>query len=121
MESDLVEVLLNAISENVLKTEVEWNARASGCVVLASGGYPLSYEKGKPISGLKEMSSIPGITIFHAGTKFEGGEYYTNGGRVLDVCATEPTLAGAMENIYSAVSGISYEGMHYRRDIGARK
>ena len=121
MESDLVEVLLNAIAENVLKAEIEWNARASGCVVLASGGYPLAYEKGKRITGLREMASIPGITIFHAGTKFEGGEFYTNGGRVLDVCASEKTLAGAMENIYSAVSGISFEGMHYRRDIGVLK
>jgi phosphoribosylamine--glycine ligase len=117
----MVEVLLNAISENVLKAEIEWNGQASGCVVLASGGYPLSYEKGMQISGLKEISGIPGITIFHAGTKFEGGEYYTNGGRVLDVCASEKTLAGAMENIYSAISGISFEGMHYRRDIGIQK
>jgi len=119
MESDLVEVLLNAVSENILKSEIRWNDKASGCVVLASGGYPVSYEKGKLISGLKEVSAIPGIRVFHAGTKFEGGEYLTNGGRVLNVCASEKTLAGTMENIYSAISGISFEGMHFRRDIGA--
>jgi phosphoribosylamine--glycine ligase len=119
MESDLIEVMLDAISGNVLKSEIRWSAKASGCVVLASGGYPLSYEKGKPISGLKEVSTIPGIQVFHAGTKHEGGEYLTNGGRVLDVCASEKTLAETMENIYSAVSAISFEGMHYRRDIGA--
>jgi phosphoribosylamine--glycine ligase len=119
MESDLAEVLLEAVSENVLKSEIRWNAKASGCVVLASGGYPLSYEKGKPISGLKEISAGPGIQVFHAGTKFEGGEYLTNGGRVLNVCASEKTLAETMEKIYSAISAISFEGMHYRRDIGA--
>ena len=119
MESDLVEVLLNAISENILKAEIHWNDRASGCVVLASGGYPASYEKGKPINGLKEVSAIPGIQVFHAGTRYEGGEYLTNGGRVLNVCASEKTLAGTMENIYSAISAISFEGMHFRRDIGA--
>ena len=64
-------------------------------------------------------SGIPGITVFHAGTKLENDEYYTNGGRVLDVCASEPTLAQTMENIYSAISAISFEGMHFRRDIGA--
>src|SRR4030065_840732 len=90
MESDLVEVLLNAISENILKAEIHWNDRASGCVVLASGGYPAPYEKGKPINGLKEVSAIPGIQVFHAGTRYEGGEYLTNGGR-------GPPLRGSRE------------------------
>jgi phosphoribosylamine---glycine ligase len=121
MESDLAEVLLDAVSENVLKSEIRWNAQASGCVVLASGGYPLSYEKGKPISGLKETSARPGIQVFHAGTRYEGGEYLTNGGRVLNVCASEKTLAETMERIYGAISGISFEGMHFRRDIGAAR
>jgi len=119
MESDLAEVLLNAISGNVLKSEISWNGKAAGCVVLASGGYPTSYVKGKPISGLKEVSAIPGVQVFHAGTKYEDGEYLTNGGRVLNVCASEKTLAETMENIYSAISAISFEGMHFRRDIGA--
>jgi phosphoribosylamine---glycine ligase len=121
MESDLAEVLLDAVSENVLKPEIRWNAKASGCVVLASGGYPLSYEKGKPISGLEEISARPGIQVFHAGTKYEGGQYLTNGGRVLNVCASEKTLAETMEKIYGAISGISFEGMHFRRDIGAAR
>jgi phosphoribosylamine--glycine ligase len=121
LESDLVEVVLNAIAENVLKAEIEWADRAAGCVVLASGGYPQAYEKGKPIAGLKEVSAIPGVTVFHAGTKFDNGEYTTNGGRVLNVCASEKTLSETMEKIYSAVSGISFEGMHFRRDIGIIK
>ena len=119
LESDLVDVLLNVISGNVLKSEIQWNSNASGCVVLASGGYPLSYEKGKPIDGLKEAADLSGITVFHAGTKAEDGNLLTNGGRVLNVCASEKTLAGTMEKIYSAVSRVSFEGMHYRRDIGA--
>ena len=121
MESDLVELLVNAVDENVLKTEIAWNSKAAGCVVLAAGGYPQAYEKGKTISGLNEVSSIPGITIFHAGTRLEDGEYLTNGGRVLDVCASEPTLAQTMENIYAAVAAISFDGMQYRRDIGAAR
>ncbi len=121
MESDLLEILLHAVEENVLKAEIKWQARASGCVVLASGGYPLAYEKGKLIKGLKEISSLPGITVFHAGTKVEGEEYYTNGGRVLNVCGAGATLAEAMESIYSAISLVSFEGMHYRRDIGTSK
>ncbi len=119
METDLVEVLLNVISGNVLKSEIQWNPRASGCVVLASGGYPLSYEKGKPISGLQEAANLSGITVFHAGTKYEGEQYLTNGGRVLNVCASEKTLAETMAKIYEGISHISFEGMHYRRDIGA--
>lgn len=121
LESDLVDVLLNALEGNVLKAEMRWSEKASACVVLASGGYPLAYEKGKQITGLKEVSAIPGIVIFHAGTKHEDGEYFTNGGRVLDICASAKTLAEALENIYSAISAISFEGMHCRRDIGAMK
>ena len=121
LESDLIDVLLLTLEENVLKQEIRWSNKASGCVVLASGGYPIAYEKGKLINGLKEASEMPGVTIFHAGTKFENGAYFTNGGRVLNVCGSEKTLAEAMENIYGAVGGISFEGMHYRRDIGAQK
>jgi phosphoribosylamine--glycine ligase len=119
MESDLVEVLLNVISGNVLKSEIQWNSKASGCVVLASGGYPMSYEKGKPIGGLAEAANLAGITIFHAGTKYEGEKYVTHGGRVLNVCASENTLAETMGKIYEAISHISFEGMQYRRDIGS--
>ncbi|MDH7512146.1 MAG: phosphoribosylamine--glycine ligase [Clostridiales bacterium] len=121
LESDLVDVLLNALEGNVLKTEMRWKEKASACVVLASGGYPLAYEKGKPITGLKEVSAIPGIVVFHAGTKYENGEYFTNGGRVLNVCASAKTLGEALENIYSAISAISFDGMHFRRDIGTMK
>jgi phosphoribosylamine--glycine ligase len=119
MKGDLLEVLLAAVEGNVLEKEIEWSPNASGCVVAASGGYPIKYEKGKVIEGLDEAESFPGIQIFHAGTRFENGQYYTNGGRVLDVCATEKTLAEAMDKIYRALSRIYFEAMHWRRDIGA--
>ena len=87
--------------------------------VAASGGYPIKYEKGKVIEGLKEAESFPGIQVFHAGTRFENEQYFTNGGRVLNVCASEKTLAETMDKIYRAISRIYFEAMHWRRDIGA--
>ena len=121
MEGDLVEVLLATVEGNVLEKEIEWSTNASGCVVAASGGYPIKYEKGKVIEGLDEASAFPGVVIFHAGTDIKYGQYYTNGGRVLDVCASEKTLAETMDKIYRALSRIYFEAMHWRRDIGALK
>jgi phosphoribosylamine--glycine ligase len=119
MESDLVDILLAITEEDAQGKEIRWSPKASGCVVLASGDYPLAYEKGKRIEGLSQASETPGIAIFHAGTKFQDGEYYTNGGRVLGICASEENLSETMEKIYKTISGISFEGMHFRRDIGA--
>jgi len=121
MEGDLVEMLLAAVEGNVLNKELKWNAKPSACVVLASGGYPLKYEKGKKIEGLKNVQKTPGIVIFHAGTILKDGQYYTNGGRVLGVCASESTLAETMEKIYNAIFKIYFEAMHFRRDIGAKR
>ncbi len=121
MESDLVEVLFSVVEENVLKEEVKWSHKPAACVVLASGGYPVNYEKGKKIEGLTEASDMPGINIFHAGTKFQGGDYFTDGGRVLGVCASEDTLAETMDRIYKAISLISFEAMHFRGDIGVKR
>jgi phosphoribosylamine--glycine ligase len=121
LESDLVDLLMAAVEEDVLREKVRWSPRPSGCVVVASGGYPVHYEKGKTITGLDEAASIPGVTVFHAGTKFENGAYLTAGGRVLGVCASEPDLAGTMNKIHEACGRIYFEAMHYRRDIGALK
>jgi phosphoribosylamine--glycine ligase len=119
LESDLVELLAGAAEGNILKTEAKWSANPSACVVVASGGYPLRYDKGKAISGLTDVSEIPGITVFHAGTKFENDTYTTAGGRVLGVCASEATFEETMKKIYDAIGRIYFEAMHYRRDIGA--
>jgi phosphoribosylamine--glycine ligase len=121
LESDLVEILMAAVEGNVLEKEVTWTNMPSGCVVVASGGYPTKYEKGKPIEGLKEAIEIPGITIFHAGTELKDDRYYTAGGRVMGVCASEETLADTMNKIYDAIGKISFDAMHYRRDIGAER
>ncbi|NQT80572.1 MAG: phosphoribosylamine--glycine ligase [Candidatus Aminicenantes bacterium] len=121
MESDLVDVLLSIVREEALEQEIKWSPKASACVILASGGYPLEYEKGKRIEGLEETSKIPGITLFHAGTKYQEETYYTNGGRVLGVCASEESLSETLDRIYKAIPGISFDGMFYRRDIGSVK
>ncbi len=121
LESDLVDLLESAVDENILRTEVRWSAKPSGCVVVASGGYPVQYEKGKVISGLDRAEGVPGVTVFHAGTKFEDGRYLTTGGRVIGVCASEETLASTMGKIYEACGRIYFEAMYYRRDIGAVK
>jgi phosphoribosylamine--glycine ligase len=119
MQGDLVELLLSAVEGNVLEKEIQWSSNTAGCVVAASGGYPLKYEKGKMIEGLEEAAAFPGVVIFHAGTVLREGKYYTNGGRVLNVCASERTLAETMDKIYKALSRIFFEAMHWRRDIGA--
>ncbi|MGA2586622.1 MAG: phosphoribosylamine--glycine ligase [Candidatus Aminicenantales bacterium] len=121
LESDLVDILLAAVEGDILRSEVRWRPNASACVILASGGYPGPYEKGKVIEGLEAASRIPGLAVFHAGTKYENGRYLTNGGRVLGVCASEPSLKESVRKIYGAVAGISFEGMHYRRDIGTAR
>ncbi len=121
LESDLVELLVSAVDEDILKEEIRWSRNPSGCVVVASGGYPGRYEKGKVISGLAELSEDSGLTIFHAGTRFENESYVTNGGRVLGVCASESTLTNTMAKIYEGLDKIYFEAMRFRRDIGAEK
>lgn len=119
LESDLVDILTDAIDGDVLVREVVWSPKPAGCVILAAGGYPGAYERGKEIHGLDQAAGRPGIVVFHAGTRVQEGRTFTNGGRVLGVCAAEPTMAETMTRIYEAAEGIRFEGRHYRRDIGA--
>jgi len=121
LESDLADILLASIEENVLEKEVVWSRKPSGCVVIASGGYPTSYEKGKPIEGLDKVKKMTGVTLFHAGTESKDDKFYSAGGRVIGVCASEGTLADTMTKIYEAVEKISFDGMHYRKDVGAER
>ena len=114
-------ILMAVVEGNILETEMQWSHKPAACVVLASGGYPLKYEKGKRIEGLKEASKMPGITIFQAGTKFKDDKFYTNGGRVLRVCASEESLSETMKKIFRAIDVIYFEAMHFRRDIGTEK
>ncbi|MCQ9207911.1 MAG: phosphoribosylamine--glycine ligase, partial [Omnitrophica bacterium] len=97
-----------------------WDERPCICVVVASGGYPGSYEKNKEISGLDEARKVSNAVVFHAGTKKEGEKYFTSGGRVLNVAALGDTLKQAQERAYQAIEKINFEKMYFRRDIGWR-
>jgi phosphoribosylamine--glycine ligase len=89
-------------------------------VVLASGGYPGSYEKGKEVQGLSSLKESNDIVVFHAGTRVEGNKVLTNGGRVLGVTGIGSTLQDAIDKTYSAIENISFESMHFRKDIGKK-
>ena len=118
LESDLVEIFEAIIDGRIASQEVKWSEDSSVCVVAASGGYPGGFEKGKPISGLEEANSLDGVVVFHAGTgTSERGGFITTGGRVLGVTARAATLAAARERAYEAIGRISFERMHYRKDI----
>jgi len=116
----LVELMLAAVEGRLDQIKVEWDARVAACVVLASGGYPGSFEKGKVIQGLPRAEKQEGVTLFHAGTQQENGDYVTSGGRVLGVTAVRSTLAEAIAQSYRAVSEIHFDQMHFRRDIGGK-
>ena len=100
---------------------MRWSDEETACGVRASGGYPLAYKKGIEITGLDENGQVDGATVYHAGTKYENGKFYTNGGRVLGITASGKTLEDALGKAYSAVQKISFEGAHYRKDIGRTK
>ena len=119
LRSDLLP-LLEATAEGVLsKVQPEWDDRAAVCVILASGGYPGSYEKGKAIEGLEAAGGAADVVVFHAGTKAQAGQILTNGGRVLGVTALGANLTEARSVAYSAADKISFEGVQRRNDIGA--
>jgi phosphoribosylamine---glycine ligase len=117
MKSDLLPLLEATIDGQIDNCSIEWDTRAAVTVVLASGGYPDKYETGKEISGLDEVEKLDDVHIFHAGTRRTNGGIVTSGGRVLAVTALGSTIAAARERAYEAVSGIHFEGCHYRRDI----
>jgi phosphoribosylamine--glycine ligase len=118
LESDLLE-LLDASAGGTLETiEPAWSPLASVCVVVASGGYPGEYARGKIVSGLDAAAAQPRTKVFHAGTALRDGEVVTSGGRVLGVTALGEDLAAARAQAYAAVERIHFDGAHYRRDIG---
>lgn len=121
LKTDLVEICEAVIDERLSDLDIEWEDGAAACVVMASGGYPVSYKKGIEMTGLDENGQVDGAIVYHAGTKYENGKFYTNGGRVLGVTAKAPTLDEALEKAYAAVKKISFEGAHYRTDIGRTK
>jgi len=120
LDSDLLDIMM-AVNEGALTPElVRWKPQASVCVVAAAKGYPGSYEKGFPISGLDEAAKLPETFVFHAGTADKGDQIVTNGGRVLGVTALGHDVAEAISRAYAAMGKIHFDGIHYRKDIGAR-
>ncbi len=119
LDCDLAEILSDVGAGRLDPSKLRWKPGASACVVLTSGGYPGRFESGKKIDGLTAVDEITGVKVLHAGTKLAAGTLVTNGGRVLDVTAADATLDAALASAYDAASRIHFEGMHYRKDIGA--
>ncbi|MHB8526385.1 MAG: phosphoribosylamine--glycine ligase [Candidatus Acidiferrales bacterium] len=115
MDFDLAEALHLAASENLEQVKVSWKPKASVCIVLAADGYPVKPKLGARITGLERVS---GCAVLHAGTKKESNEYYVSSGRVLALTAAGESLSGARAKVYEGARQISFEGMHYRKDIG---
>jgi phosphoribosylamine---glycine ligase len=120
LENDLVELLDASVGGTLDKIELKWKPEASVCVVMASGGYPGNYEKGKLIRGLDDALKLPGVKVFHAGTAKSGNEIVTNGGRVLGVTALGKDLKTAQIAAYAAVEKIHFDSAQFRRDIAAK-
>jgi len=117
LKSDLLEVCLAVCEQKLDQVTLEWDERPAVCVVMASGGYPGDYQKGKVITGISEAEQLKDVVVFHAGTEKKDGKLVTAGGRVLGVTAIGGTIADAKKQAYEAVGKISFEGAHYRRDI----
>jgi phosphoribosylamine--glycine ligase len=120
LKSDLVEVLLACVEGRLNEVEAEWRPEKCVCIVMASGGYPGAYEKGKPITGIEDALALGEVEVFHAGTSLANGRLVTNGGRVLGVTALGGTFGAAIDKAYAAVSRIRFEGAYFRRDIAGR-
>ena len=120
LESDLIDAMEASIDGRVSDGDFKWSSDAAVCVVLASGGYPGTYDSGMKILGLEDAAKIHGVKVFHAGTTHRDGAFYTAGGRVLGVTARGTDLTLALARVYEAVGKIGFEGMHWRKDIGAR-
>ncbi|MGC9599397.1 MAG: phosphoribosylamine--glycine ligase [Minisyncoccia bacterium] len=120
LKTDLLEILEACASGKLNGVSIEWNSCYAACIVMASGGYPGVYKKGFPITGIREAEKLEGVIVFHAGTKLADGGLVTSGGRVLGVSALGPTLAEALRKAYVGAEKIKFEGMYYRKDIGAK-
>ena len=121
LKTDLVDICEAIIDERLADIDIQWYEGATACVVMASGGYPLAYKKGIEISGLDENGGVDGAVVYHAGTKLENDKFLTNGGRVLGVTAKGDTLDDALNKAYTAVSKITFDNAHFRKDIGKIK
>ena len=121
LESDLVDIVNACVDGTLDQTDVRWRPGAVATVVMASGGYPGTYLTGQEITGVAEAEKLSDVTVFHAGTRqAAGGPLLTAGGRVLAVTGLGHSLPEALQQAYAAIDRIHFDGMHYRRDIGAK-
>jgi len=120
LESDLLDLLEASADGSLESATALWKSGFAANIVLASGGYPGEYKKGLPIAGIEEAEKDPNVIVFHAGTKVEGDQLVTSGGRVLGVSATGSSLKEALDTAYAAAGKIHFEGKYLRRDIGAK-
>ena len=120
LETDLVDLFEACVDRRLAEMDVKWKDEAAVCVVMASGGYPGSYQKGKLIEGISDAESVHTVKVFHAGTILKDGELVTNGGRVLGVTALGNTIEKACTEAYGAVDKIRFDGAHVRRDIAGK-
>lgn len=120
LEGDLCEIFEAIYHHKLSDVKIGWKSGYCTCVVMASGGYPLSYPKGIEMFGMDEKGQVDNAFVYHAGTKYADEKFFTNGGRVLGVTCNALTLQGALDKSYEAVSKISFEDAHYRKDIGQR-
>jgi phosphoribosylamine---glycine ligase len=120
LKTDLLDIFNAIIDEKLAGIKIEWSDNAAVCVIAASGGYPGKYPAGLEISGLEAAEADENVAVFHAGTSCKDGKFYTAGGRVLGVTAVEETMEKAISKAYAGIEKISFEGMHYRKDIGKK-
>ena len=118
LKTDLLDVLLAVADGKLDQVQLDWDPRPAVCVVAASKGYPGKYKVGVPITGIERADAMADVKVYHAGTKLDGEQLVTDGGRVLGVTALGDTVADAQRKAYAAMDVIKFEGMHYRRDIG---
>jgi phosphoribosylamine--glycine ligase len=120
LETDLVDIIQTVREGRLAQLGIRWRAGAAAVVVMASGGYPGEYRRGYPIDGIEDAEALPGVTVFHSGTKMTGEGPVTNGGRVLGVTAAAPTLEAAVRQAYAGAERIRFMNSHMRRDIGQK-
>ncbi|MBQ7793039.1 MAG: phosphoribosylamine--glycine ligase [Clostridia bacterium] len=121
LKTDLVEIMEAVIDGRLDEIDIEWADNAAVCVVMASGGYPVKYQSGYEIPGLDEIAKYGDLTVFHAGTKTDGGKIVTAGGRVLGITAVADNLDAAIKRAYEGVDMVSFKDCHFRKDIGIKK
>ena len=120
LKSDLLTIMLSVVNGCLHEQKIQWYNNHTACVVMASGGYPGQYDKGWVIDGLEDAAAMEDVVVFHAGTTIKQGNIVTAGGRVLGVTAWGENLRLALDKAYAAVAVISFEGAHYRQDIGQK-